>query len=111
MEARALVKSYAMGGEIVRALDGVDLDIAQGELCAIIGQSGSGKSTLMNLLGCLDSPTSGSYRLAGIPVDELADDCPSSLPHPVAATTTARTAVRPRAWRRPTAPPRRARTS
>lgn len=74
VQARALVKSYAMGGEVVRALDGIDLDIAQGELCAIVGQSGSGKSTLMNLLGCLDSPTSGSYRLAGIPVDELSDD-------------------------------------
>jgi putative ABC transport system ATP-binding protein len=74
VQARALTKNYAMGGEIVRALDGVDLDIAQGELCAIIGQSGSGKSTLMNLLGCLDTPTSGSYRLSGIPVEELADE-------------------------------------
>ncbi|MDP2342098.1 MAG: ABC transporter ATP-binding protein [Deltaproteobacteria bacterium] len=63
-----------MGGEVVRALDEVDLSIRAGELVAIIGQSGSGKSTLMNLLGCLDSPTSGSYRLAGIPVQELDDD-------------------------------------
>ena len=74
VQARALTKSYTMGGDTVRALGGVDLDIAQGELCAIIGQSGSGKSTLMNLLGCLDSPSSGSYRLAGIPVNELADE-------------------------------------
>jgi putative ABC transport system ATP-binding protein len=74
VEARSLSKAYAMGTEIVRALDGVDLDIAQGELCAIVGQSGSGKSTLMNLLGCLDSPSSGSYRLSGIPVEELLDD-------------------------------------
>jgi len=74
IDIRALTKTYQMGGEVVRALDEVDLSIRAGELVAIIGQSGSGKSTLMNLLGCLDSPTSGSYRLAGIPVQELDDD-------------------------------------
>ena len=74
IEIRQLTKTYQMGGEVVRALDDVDLTIQAGELVAIIGQSGSGKSTLMNLLGCLDSPTSGSYRLAGIPVQELDDD-------------------------------------
>jgi putative ABC transport system ATP-binding protein len=74
VEARALKKQYVMGSEVVRALDGVDLDIRAGELVAIIGQSGSGKSTLMNVLGCLDTPTSGSYRLAGIPVEELDDE-------------------------------------
>jgi putative ABC transport system ATP-binding protein len=74
VEVRGLEKSYAMGGEVVRALAGVDLDIHQGELIAIMGQSGSGKSTLMNLLGCLDSPTAGSYRLAGINVEELDDE-------------------------------------
>ncbi len=74
IDIRGLSKTYQMGGEVVRALDGVDISIQQGELVAIIGQSGSGKSTLMNLLGCLDTPTAGSYRLAGIPVQELDDD-------------------------------------
>jgi putative ABC transport system ATP-binding protein len=58
----------------VRALDGVDLAIERGELIAIVGQSGSGKSTLMNLLGCLDTPTAGAYKLAGIPVEQLDDE-------------------------------------
>jgi putative ABC transport system ATP-binding protein len=74
VSARGLTKTYQMGSEVVRALDGVDLDIHQGELCAIVGQSGSGKSTLMNLIGCLDSPTSGRYALAGIPVETLSDE-------------------------------------
>ncbi|MBI1947482.1 MAG: ABC transporter ATP-binding protein [Deltaproteobacteria bacterium] len=72
--ARALTKTYRMGGETVRALDGVDLTIDKGELIAIVGTSGSGKSTLMNLLGCLDTPTSGIYHLAGISVDQLDDE-------------------------------------
>ncbi len=71
---RGLTRHYTMGGEIVRALDGIDLDIGRGELVAIMGQSGSGKSTLMSLLGCLDTPTSGSYELAGIPVQALDGD-------------------------------------
>jgi putative ABC transport system ATP-binding protein len=74
VQVRGLTRLYEMGGETVRALDGVDLDIRAGELVAIIGQSGSGKSTLMSLLGCLDTPTSGSYTLAGIPVQQLDDD-------------------------------------
>ena len=74
VQAQALTKTYRMGTEVVRALDGVDLTIDKGELMAIVGTSGSGKSTLMNLLGCLDTPTSGSYHLAGIPVDQLDDE-------------------------------------
>ncbi len=71
---RGLTRHYTMGGEVVRALDGIDLDIGRGELVAIMGQSGSGKSTLMSLLGCLDTPTSGTYELAGIPVQALDGD-------------------------------------
>ncbi len=73
-----LVKVYKSGGEDLRALDGVSLDIAEREFVAIMGASGSGKSTLMNVLGCLDRPTSGTYDLAGKLVsgmskNELAD--------------------------------------
>jgi putative ABC transport system ATP-binding protein len=71
VDVRALRRTYRMGTEEVRALDGVDLAIEEGELVAIVGQSGSGKSTLMNMLGCLDSPTSGAYRLAGVEVEGL----------------------------------------
>ena len=60
-----IVKRYAMGDEIVMALAGVDLFIDRNEYVALIGPSGSGKSTLMNLLGCLDSPTEGTYMLNG----------------------------------------------
>jgi len=69
-----LCRHYVVGGEMVRALDGVSFDIAQGEWVAIVGQSGSGKSTLMNLLGCLDTATSGTYRLNGADVETLSDD-------------------------------------
>jgi putative ABC transport system ATP-binding protein len=69
-----LVKTYEMGAELVHALQGVDLEIRKGEYVAIMGPSGSGKSTLMNLIGCLDSPTSGRYWLAGRLVSELDDD-------------------------------------
>ncbi len=65
---------YTMGGGEVRALDGVDLEIARGEYLAIMGPSGSGKSTLMNILGCLDTPSGGSYELAGTAVHGLDDD-------------------------------------
>lgn len=74
-----LARHYAVGGEVVRALDGVSFDVARGEWVAIVGQSGSGKSTLMNLLGCLDTPTSGSYRLNGADVQDLEDDALADL--------------------------------
>jgi putative ABC transport system ATP-binding protein len=71
---RNLQREYDMGGEVVRALRGVDLTIRKNEFVAIMGPSGSGKSTLMNLIGCLDSPTGGEYWLNGHRVSELGDD-------------------------------------
>ena len=71
IEIRDLVRVYAMGDFEIRALDGVSISIAKGEFVAIMGPSGSGKSTLMNLLGCLDRPTSGSYVLDGVDVSRL----------------------------------------
>ena len=68
IEIRDLKKIYAQGEEPVRALDGVSIDIDEGEFVAIMGASGSGKSTMLNILGCLDTPTSGSYRLDGLEV-------------------------------------------
>jgi putative ABC transport system ATP-binding protein len=69
-----LWKTYEMGGEKLHALCGIDLTIRKGEYVAIMGPSGSGKSTLMNLIGCLDTPTSGKYWLAGRLVSQLDDD-------------------------------------
>jgi putative ABC transport system ATP-binding protein len=69
-----LTKVYQMGESEVRALDGVDLHIGKGEITAIMGPSGSGKSTLLSILGCLDIPTSGSYRLDGINVENMTED-------------------------------------
>ncbi len=74
IEMRGIGKTYSSGRLEVRALVDVDLDVAPGDFLAIVGPSGSGKSTLMNLLGCLDRPTSGTYRLAGIDVATLPDD-------------------------------------
>ena len=74
IELKDVTKAYRTGGQEVRALDGVSLTIRQGEFVAIMGQSGSGKSTLMNILGCLDRPSSGNYEVAGINVAALTGD-------------------------------------
>ena len=69
-----LTRAYDMGGEVVRALQGVSLQIRRNEYVAVMGPSGSGKSTLMNLIGCLDTPTAGEYWLNGQKVSDLDDD-------------------------------------
>ena len=74
IRARDLRKTYHVGDQVVHALDGLDLDIGTNEYVALMGPSGSGKSTLMNMLGCLDSPTSGTYTLNGQDVSRLEDD-------------------------------------
>ena len=74
IRARELRKTYHVGDQVVHALDGLDLDIGTNEYVALMGPSGSGKSTLMNMLGCLDSPTSGTYTLNGQDVSRLEDD-------------------------------------
>ena len=74
IELRDVYKIYGEGLESeVRALDGVSLEVERGEFVAVVGQSGSGKSTMMNVLGCLDIPTRGTYRLDGVDVRELSD--------------------------------------
>ena len=74
IEVRGMSKMYTMGPTTVTALDKVSLDIGEGEFVAIMGASGSGKSTFMNLLGCLDTPSEGEYRLAGEKVSDLTTD-------------------------------------
>lgn len=79
IEAKELTKVYQMGDVEVRALRGLSLEVAPGEVLAIMGPSGSGKSTLMNIIGCLDRPTSGEYILDGERVPDLNDDQLSSI--------------------------------
>ena len=71
---RDIKKIYKMGGQELAALNGINLDVKRGEFAALMGPSGSGKSTLMNILGCLDRPTVGSYELEGKEVAHLSDD-------------------------------------
>ena len=79
IEMRDVERNYSMGGEVIAALAGVSFEIQAGEFVAIIGSSGSGKSTLMNILGCLDTPSRGSYQLRGHDVRALGDDELSDL--------------------------------
>jgi putative ABC transport system ATP-binding protein len=79
IQARSLVKTYRMGDQVVQALNDVSLQIDEGEFVAIMGASGSGKSTLMNILGCLDRPTSGTLHLAGEEVEGLDGDALASI--------------------------------
>jgi putative ABC transport system ATP-binding protein len=74
IQLEKITKSYQMGNQVVHALRGVDLTITRGEMVAIMGPSGSGKSTLMNIIGCLDIPTDGTYTLDGINVSKMGDD-------------------------------------
>lgn len=74
IDIRDLVREYVLGGDVIRALDGVTLNIQHGEFVAIMGPSGSGKSTAMNMIGCLDLPSSGQYILDGYDVKGLSED-------------------------------------
>ena len=78
-ELKAVNKVYGSGDTQVRALDGLDFTVFQGDYLAVMGASGSGKSTAMNILGCLDRPSSGTYRLNGSPVEKLDDDALADL--------------------------------
>jgi putative ABC transport system ATP-binding protein len=79
IEVRDLVKTYQLGEHQVQALRGVSLDIPSGEFVAVMGPSGSGKSTFMNLLGCLDTPTAGTYRLEGDDISRLSRDALAAI--------------------------------
>ena len=74
LQLRGITRDFKLGAQTVHVLKGIDLDISKNEYVALMGPSGSGKSTLMNLLGCLDTPTSGSYELNGIDVSSLNDN-------------------------------------
>ncbi|MGV3741833.1 MAG: ABC transporter ATP-binding protein, partial [Burkholderiaceae bacterium] len=79
LDLRDIARTFATGDAVVRALDGVSLKIHAGEFVAIMGQSGSGKSSLMNIIGCLDRPTSGTYLIDGKDVTSLSKDELASL--------------------------------
>lgn len=74
IKIRQITRDFKMGSEVLRVLKGIDLDIEKGEYVALMGPSGSGKSTLMNILGCLDTATSGTYELNGVNVSTMTDD-------------------------------------
>ncbi len=74
IKIRGIVRNFPLGNEVVKVLKGIDLDIKRGEYVALMGPSGSGKSTLMNLLGCLDTPTDGTYELNGKDVSNMSQD-------------------------------------
>ncbi len=69
-----LIKEYDVGSQKVKALDGINLSVEKGEFISIMGPSGSGKTTLMNIIGCLDTPTNGTYYLNGKSVSDLSED-------------------------------------
>ena len=79
IELRNIYKIYQMGDTAVHALDGVSFSIPRGQFVAIVGQSGSGKSTAMNIIGCLDVPTSGTYLLGGVDVSTMRDDAQAEI--------------------------------
>lgn len=74
IELRGITKYYEMGNQVVKALDGIDIDVHKNDFLAFIGSSGSGKSTMLNILGCLDKPSSGQYHLNGKNVESLEAD-------------------------------------
>jgi len=79
IDIREITKVYRMGSTEVHALRGVDLQVAKGDFISVVGPSGSGKSTLMNIIGCLDTPTAGIYRLDGTLVSEMRDDALATI--------------------------------
>jgi putative ABC transport system ATP-binding protein len=79
IQAHNLVKHYQHGPNLVEALRGVSFEVQQGEFVAIMGPSGSGKSTLMQILGCLDRPTHGTYEFCGVPIAQLDDDALAAI--------------------------------